>query len=89
MKFLYLPRIRCLDCQGKAYTAGPDRSTANFEIHLKNRLHRERVDARVGKPTSPDLLGAPSQGTASSGGTPVATTALPPIKSETFTGPPQ
>jgi SWI/SNF-related matrix-associated actin-dependent regulator of chromatin subfamily B protein 1 len=47
VKFMYLPRIRCHDCPGKLYTPGPDTTVGNFEVHLKNRQHRERVDARV------------------------------------------
>ncbi|CAG8951916.1 hypothetical protein HYFRA_00005721 [Hymenoscyphus fraxineus] len=47
MEFMYLPRIRCQDCPGKLYTPGPEESVENFEVHLKNRQHRERVDARI------------------------------------------
>lgn len=47
IKFYFLPRIRCLDCPGKLYTPGPDMSALNFEVHLKNRVHREKVDARL------------------------------------------
>ncbi|KAK6079293.1 snf5/smarcb1/ini1 [Seiridium cupressi] len=47
VKFFFLPRIRCLDCPGKLYTTGPDLTAINFEVHLKNRLHREKVDARL------------------------------------------
>ncbi|KAF3915314.1 hypothetical protein AA313_de0203670 [Arthrobotrys entomopaga] len=43
----YTPRIRCVDCPGKLYTPGPGETVDNFEIHLRNRLHRERVDARL------------------------------------------
>lgn len=48
-KALYLPRIRCIDCPGKLYTAGPNLSVENFEVHLKNRAHRANVEKRVGK----------------------------------------
>lgn len=48
VKWMFLPRIRCLDCPGKLYTPGPDTTVGNFEVHLKNRHHRERVDARIG-----------------------------------------
>lgn len=44
--FAWLPRIRCQDCPGKLYTPGPGMTVENFEVHLKNRLHREKVDAR-------------------------------------------
>jgi SWI/SNF-related matrix-associated actin-dependent regulator of chromatin subfamily B protein 1 len=47
VKWMYLPRIRCHDCPGKLYTPGPDTTVGNFEVHLKNRQHRERVDGRV------------------------------------------
>ncbi len=46
-KAKWLPRIRCNDCPGKLYTPGPGMTVENFEIHLKNRQHRERVDART------------------------------------------
>ena len=59
IKFMYLPRIRCRDCPGKLYTPGPDTTVGNFEVHLKNRQHRERVEARIG---------GPSQGQGGSGG---------------------
>ena len=45
-KFMYYPRIKCLDCPGKLYTPGPDLGLANFEVHTKNRLHREKVERR-------------------------------------------
>ncbi len=40
-------RVRCLDCPGKLYTPGPGESLNNFEIHLRNRLHRANVNKRV------------------------------------------
>ncbi len=46
-KFMYYPRIKCLDCPGKLYTPGPETGVTNFEVHLKNRLHREKVERRV------------------------------------------
>jgi SWI/SNF-related matrix-associated actin-dependent regulator of chromatin subfamily B member 1 len=52
--YFYLPRIRCHDCPGKLYTSGTDMTTGNFEVHLKNRNHRERVDARVAKAAAGD-----------------------------------
>ena len=48
-KFMYYPRIKCLDCPGKLYTPGPETGAKNFEVHLKNRLHREKVERRVGE----------------------------------------
>lgn len=51
-KAQFLPRIRCLDCPGKLYTAGPALSVDNFEVHLKNRQHRNSVEKRVGKAPS-------------------------------------
>ncbi|KAG9048408.1 SWI/SNF chromatin-remodeling complex subunit [Tulasnella sp. UAMH 9824] len=40
-------RIMCYDCFGKMYTPGPDETLLNFEVHLKNRQHRENVNARI------------------------------------------
>ncbi|KAF2661719.1 SNF5-domain-containing protein, partial [Lophiostoma macrostomum CBS 122681] len=50
-KAQYLPRIRCIDCPGKLYTAGPGLTVENFEVHLKNRQHRNSVERRVGRQT--------------------------------------
>jgi len=47
IKFMFVPRIRCNDCPGKLYTPGPEMTVANFEVHLKNRQHKDRVEARV------------------------------------------
>ncbi|KAH6850056.1 SNF5-like protein [Chaetomium sp. MPI-CAGE-AT-0009] len=58
IQFAWLPRIRCRDCPGKSYTAGPDTTVQNFEVHLKNRAHRERVLARLGKGVLPQGGGA-------------------------------
>ncbi|EED12862.1 SWI-SNF complex subunit (Snf5), putative [Talaromyces stipitatus ATCC 10500] len=49
LKYQYLPRIRCLDCPGKLYTPGPGMTVENFEVHLRNRLHKERVEARLAR----------------------------------------
>ncbi|KAL3496243.1 hypothetical protein BJX62DRAFT_136038 [Aspergillus germanicus] len=49
LKYLYLPRIRCHDCPGKLYTPGPATTVDNFEVHLRNRQHKERVEERVTK----------------------------------------
>lgn len=49
VKYMYYPRIKCLDCPGKLYTPGPETGVTNFEVHLKNKLHRERVEERVKK----------------------------------------
>lgn len=40
-------RIKCVDCPGKLYKPGPGETLSNFEVHLKNRQHRQRVDERV------------------------------------------
>ncbi|KKA28261.1 hypothetical protein TD95_001850, partial [Thielaviopsis punctulata] len=61
--YMFLPRVRCKDCPGKLYTPGPSQTASNFEVHLKNRLHRDKVDARVGHATRP--VGGP--GTPSTG----------------------
>ncbi|KAI0971987.1 hypothetical protein F4678DRAFT_65229 [Xylaria arbuscula] len=49
IRFFWLLRIRCLDCPGKLYSPGPDKSISNFEVHLKNRNHKERVEERVAR----------------------------------------
>ena len=46
-KFMYFPRIKCLDCPGKLYIPGPEMGVDNFKIHLRNCLHREKVERRV------------------------------------------
>ncbi len=47
VKYMYYPRIKCKDCPGKLYTPGPEMGVNNFEVHLKNRIHREKVEKRV------------------------------------------
>ncbi|KAF3483328.1 YlSNF5 [Arthroderma uncinatum] len=49
LPYKYFPRIRCNDCPGKLYTPGPAMTVENFEVHLKNRNHKEAVAARVGR----------------------------------------
>ena len=49
VKMMYYPRIKCLDCPGKLYTPGPETGVTNFEVHLKNKLHREKVEDRLKK----------------------------------------
>ncbi|TKA72899.1 hypothetical protein B0A55_05345 [Friedmanniomyces simplex] len=44
----FLPRIRCNDCPGKLYTAQPGKVVEDFEVHLRNRLHRAAVLERQG-----------------------------------------
>lgn len=51
-KSYYLPRIRCQDCPGKLYNAGPGQTVTNFELHLKNRQHMSNVSSRIGRPVS-------------------------------------
>ncbi|KAF5852564.1 hypothetical protein GGP41_007994 [Bipolaris sorokiniana] len=48
-KAYFLPRIRCMDCPGKLYNAGPEQTVNNFELHLKNRAHTENVRKRTGQ----------------------------------------
>jgi SWI/SNF-related matrix-associated actin-dependent regulator of chromatin subfamily B protein 1 len=59
IKYQYLPRIRCHDCPGKLYTPGPGMTVDNFEVHLRNRQHKERVEERISKaanaPVNPNL----------------------------------
>ncbi|OJJ47006.1 hypothetical protein ASPZODRAFT_141774 [Penicilliopsis zonata CBS 506.65] len=49
LRYQYLPRIRCHDCPGKLYTPGPGMTVDNFEVHLRNRQHKERVEERLAK----------------------------------------
>lgn len=46
----FLPRIRCMDCPGKLYNAGPEHTVNNFELHLRNRGHMNNVAKRTGQP---------------------------------------
>ncbi|KAJ7693416.1 hypothetical protein B0H17DRAFT_1279364, partial [Mycena rosella] len=39
--------IKCLDCPGKLYSPGPGNTLENYKVHLKNRLHRQRVNDRM------------------------------------------
>ncbi|OAL01270.1 SNF5-domain-containing protein [Phaeosphaeriaceae sp. SRC1lsM3a] len=48
-KAYFLPRIKCLDCPGKLYNAGPEQTVNNFETHLKNRAHVANVAKRTGQ----------------------------------------
>ena len=34
-KFMYYPRIKCLDCPGKLYTPGPGFTVDSFKFHLR------------------------------------------------------
>ncbi|EMC95571.1 hypothetical protein BAUCODRAFT_58044, partial [Baudoinia panamericana UAMH 10762] len=43
VKIHYMPRIRCNDCPGKLYTAEPGKVVDAFEVHLRNRNHRNNV----------------------------------------------
>ncbi|KAF1945788.1 SNF5-domain-containing protein [Clathrospora elynae] len=49
-KAYFLPRIRCMDCPGKVYNAGPEQTVNNFELHLRNRVHTTNVSKRTGQP---------------------------------------
>ena len=48
-KYVYYPRIKCLECPGKLYSPGPDLGARYFEMHLKHKVHREKVDKKLGK----------------------------------------
>ncbi|PFH53423.1 hypothetical protein AMATHDRAFT_1089 [Amanita thiersii Skay4041] len=45
-------RVKCLDCPGKLYTPGPGETLSNYEVHLKNRQHRQRVNERLNNGTT-------------------------------------
>ncbi|OCK82787.1 SNF5-domain-containing protein [Lepidopterella palustris CBS 459.81] len=51
VKTQFLPRIRCIDCPGKLYTAGPGLTVENFEVHLRNRQHKLMVEKRAARPS--------------------------------------
>lgn len=77
IKYQYLPRIRCHDCPGKLYTPGPGMTVDNFEVHLRNRQHKERVDERIAKSGGtpvprPDVSSASASPAPGAIGTPVA-----------------
>lgn len=40
-------RFKCTDCIGKLYSVGPGQTMGNFELHLKNRKHRDAVSKRM------------------------------------------
>lgn len=40
-------RIRCLDCPELLYKTGPNETLFNFEVHLRNRSHRAKVQSRI------------------------------------------
>lgn len=40
-------RMKCLDCPGKLYNSGPGDTLQNYEVHLRNRQHRLRVNSRL------------------------------------------
>ncbi|KAI0840034.1 hypothetical protein F5Y06DRAFT_246496 [Hypoxylon sp. FL0890] len=46
VRYYYLPRIRCHDCPGRLYVPG-DALASQFELHLRNIHHRERVAQRL------------------------------------------
>lgn len=48
-KAYFLPRIKCLDCPGRLYNAGPEHTVSNFETHLNNRGHVTNVAKRTGR----------------------------------------
>ncbi|KAL8294224.1 hypothetical protein RB597_008023 [Gaeumannomyces tritici] len=75
--FYFIPRIKCLDCPGKLYTPGPGTTAENFEVHLKNRAHREKVNQRTGNRTLEQRPKAPSEASSiTAAGTP-ASASLP------------
>lgn len=40
-------RVKCMDCPGKLYKPGPNETLDNFEVHLRNRQHRAKVNERL------------------------------------------
>ncbi|KAK5137193.1 hypothetical protein LTR08_000698 [Meristemomyces frigidus] len=47
VKLQFMPRIRCHDCPTKLYTALPESVIDDFEVHLRNRKHRDTVQTRL------------------------------------------
>lgn len=45
-RFAYMPKLRCNDCPGKLYTAEPGQVVDAFDVHLRNRTHRQQVEER-------------------------------------------
>jgi hypothetical protein len=45
----YKEGLVLINSPGRIYSLGPAETLNNFEVHLKNRGHRENVQARVGK----------------------------------------
>lgn len=41
------------DAVAQHYTPGPGETLQNFEVHLKNRQHRQKVNARLNPPAVP------------------------------------
>ena len=60
IKYYWCPRIKCLDCPREIYTVDPDLGVKNFEVHLKNRHHRDRVNKRIKKSWPSELMGQSS-----------------------------
>lgn len=95
IKYQYLPRIRCHDCPGKLYTPGPGMTVDNFEVHLRNRQHKERVEERINKTgsTAPDMGGsataspAPGAATSASASPALGATPIPEASPSHSTGP--
>ncbi|KAJ5120679.1 uncharacterized protein N7515_010067 [Penicillium bovifimosum] len=80
IKYQYLPRIRCHDCPGKLYTPGPGMTVDNFEVHLRNRQHKERVEERLrtgGDAGSASASPAPGAGTSTHSSPALGTTGAP------------
>lgn len=73
LKYQYLPRIRCHDCPGKLYTPGPAMTVDNFEVHLKNRQHKERVEERLARTAAAEAAAA--EAAAAGGNAPAAAAA--------------
>ncbi|KAK8188772.1 uncharacterized protein BKA78DRAFT_158295 [Phyllosticta capitalensis] len=46
LKFMWIPRIRCLDCSDTVYPPGPGLTAKAFGKHLENWAHCDAVDER-------------------------------------------
>jgi len=54
---VYIAIVQCMDC-GKGISTGPGPTLNVFEDHLKDKVHRDRVTARLRR--NPNVAGVPA-----------------------------
>ena len=47
VSWYFYPRVRCNDCPGRLYTPDDNLGSSNFEVHLKNKGHKLKVNERL------------------------------------------